>query len=767
MRKRNLALMLGVLLFGGFALTAGAEETESGESILYENSRLGYSIELPAGFQENCSIVSYRTEDCFVFDKSAASGYGGNLMYIAAVDVEDADEMIEFTGSGRILFQNETYALISGDPTDVQYNWEDEDEIKAYEEYASQCREALEKVRIIEELDYEALAHYSLEVSMESRTFHDETDGGISLESSIDQLQVEGAVWEGEFDGLNQDLADLLERERERGIELLSEKSDLFSGGKVSMKVTNEVKFANERILSILTTFSFGSEADGDGILETEEGHTFRSDGGRERGIPLSLHDILRNYERFYQTLMTELSQREALGELVDGWRNQAAVISSYDAEQEEIPEFYADQDGIHLLFCGRSAEKIFLDTETVHEVFLPFARYLDVFAPYIFDYGDPEKIEVSDADGLLDAIGSNRVIILQPGIYDLTLAMEKHTYPERDLYGYTERVLEQRWKESHPCLRYAYGSLTIRDITGMTIEGADPAQETRIVVDDPGSEVLSFADCDKICLRGLTLGHEVEPGTCSGSVLRFQSSVNITLEEMDLYGSGTYGIEAVSSSTVTVRDTEIHDCTYGILSLVDSYAFDFSSCSFKNNSNYTLLSLDEYSMVLFTGCSFEGNEGPLFTLYEDEYPNITFEDCAFGPAEKAYVEENRKYCEIRGEIRDLSAAPDMAAEGFLWKDGEEKVFHAVASDPTDAMFDTESSVAVRKIGGNSYVFRGMPFEEEICLEGLLAEENEGRTLLFRDPNAHSVGTILMVFSSGGEVDHLRYEFGDHAVIFR
>ena len=165
---------------------------------------------------------------------------------------------------------------------------------------------------------------------------------------------------------------------------------------------------------------------------------------------------------------------------------------------------------------------------------------------------------------------------------------------------------------------------LIIRNIHGLTLRGESGAH---LVVDAAYANVLSFENCDNIRIENLTLGHAVEKGFCTGGVIYLRNCNNVEIVNCDLYGCGTYGIEALDCSNVKVENTVIRDCSYGGLTL--SYCDDvqFTDCDIvrcgDNDATVTVLATNN---LKFDRCRFAQNTGSTLFLLNEE--PVMLNDC-------------------------------------------------------------------------------------------------------------------------------------------
>ncbi|MBO4915743.1 MAG: right-handed parallel beta-helix repeat-containing protein, partial [Oscillospiraceae bacterium] len=205
----------------------------------------------------------------------------------------------------------------------------------------------------------------------------------------------------------------------------------------------------------------------------------------------------------------------------------------------------------------------------------------------------DNETIRVATVGEFLNAIAPGAVIELAPGVYNLTEYLNGVSVSVSDYVG--RSFCSDGWQAE------------IIRVDGLTIRGADGGVE--VVAEPRHADVLFFNACSDITIENITFGHTVEKGNCSGAVLEYDRCRDVTLNGLDLYGCGTYGVSADHTTGITLSDSTIRDCSYGIVSLMTCAGVTAKDCTFKNNNGYDLINLLN-SFALFDGCTFVGNEG-------------------------------------------------------------------------------------------------------------------------------------------------------------
>lgn len=135
----------------------------------------------------------------------------------------------------------------------------------------------------------------------------------------------------------------------------------------------------------------------------------------------------------------------------------------------------------------------------------------------------------------------------------------------------------------------------------------------SRIIVEPRYAYSLNFVGCQNITIRNLTLGH-TEGGYCTGGVIGTSGGANITIYDSDLFGCGAYGLDLKDTRDFGMYDSSIHDCTYGIMTLVNVNPAVFQGCKFYRNREFCLIT-SHVSDVSFTNCQFYSNNptSPLF----------------------------------------------------------------------------------------------------------------------------------------------------------
>lgn len=251
-------------------------------------------------------------------------------------------------------------------------------------------------------------------------------------------------------------------------------------------------------------------------------------------------------------------------------------------------------------------------------------------------DFRYLNTVTVSTVSELLAAIDDNTKILLKSGDYNMTNADLREASAEfvsRDSYS---------------------GEICIKNVNSMMI-AAEEGADVNVSIDDPYSAVLMFSNCPNLSLDGLTCGHNVEPGYCSGAVIRLDSVNNLSIRNCNLFGSGTYGIEALNTYNASIADTDIYECTYGLICCHNCGNFTFENVDFRDSVQFNMFEMNscydftyknctisdnasdsEYSYfmsardadsIVFANCIFRGNS---YVNFADDMEPLTFSNCKF-----------------------------------------------------------------------------------------------------------------------------------------
>ncbi len=220
--------------------------------------------------------------------------------------------------------------------------------------------------------------------------------------------------------------------------------------------------------------------------------------------------------------------------------------------------------------------------------------------------------LRVKNATELIQALGSDRVIRLAPGRYDLS-----------GLFIVKNRFVDWVDEYDGPCP-------VIKGVSNLSLVGeGGPGDAAEIVIAPAYGWVLSFEACTDILISGLVIGH-TKPGYCLGGVLSFARCDDVEVRDCELYGSGTYGLGLERCSRFSIRDSVVRDCTYGLATVDRCEDLYFESTVFSGTGEFELIDLRASEHILFRDCEFSRNWGYSLFSVDGESRDLRTVSCRF-----------------------------------------------------------------------------------------------------------------------------------------
>lgn len=156
--------------------------------------------------------------------------------------------------------------------------------------------------------------------------------------------------------------------------------------------------------------------------------------------------------------------------------------------------------------------------------------------------------IRISTASHFIESIGSNRMLLLNSGTINLSDITNKQN---------TDYI---QWVDDPD------QSFIIKNVENLTIAGQG-RKKTRIVIEETFAQVLSFENSKKIRIQSLELGHEPQTNSiCLGAVFGAFDSSDIELQNVVLFGSGTFGLWLENVDNLRFKNSTIKECSQGLI---------------------------------------------------------------------------------------------------------------------------------------------------------------------------------------------------------
>lgn len=231
------------------------------------------------------------------------------------------------------------------------------------------------------------------------------------------------------------------------------------------------------------------------------------------------------------------------------------------------------------------------------------------------------KKVTVSTVQALFEAIGNDMEITLEDGVYDMSRVTGGSEYAV--IFDFSEYDMEDR-------------TIAIKNVRNLHLRAKNTGK-VKLVTTYAFVPVLRIEGGFNISIQGMSIGHDIAPGMCDGAVLATEGVSGLTVNDCDLYGSGTVGLQAMGCSFIRMNNTVIRECTQGLLYLENTSDCRFSKCTMKDSGGNHLVTLSAAYEVHFDNVAFDNNQVPSdeygpYDFFEvtNMYQTVNLTNCSF-----------------------------------------------------------------------------------------------------------------------------------------
>ena len=226
----------------------------------------------------------------------------------------------------------------------------------------------------------------------------------------------------------------------------------------------------------------------------------------------------------------------------------------------------------------------------------------------------------VSNVKEFINALDDNTTIIITADTLDFTSKNLEKIMGKKPYINYFE-----------PAKTYfIYYGLTIHGFKNLTIQG----DNTQIVSENPGDNILTFEDCENILLKNVALYH-IDSYDCGGKVLCLLHSNTIKIDSVELNGSGACGAYLVNTDNAWFTNTVIYNNSENAISVFNAKNIHFNTCTiYDNEIGYYPLINSVHSTTQLRNSTINNNQaGTLYYETDNDYyyqSMTTFINCSF-----------------------------------------------------------------------------------------------------------------------------------------
>lgn len=221
--------------------------------------------------------------------------------------------------------------------------------------------------------------------------------------------------------------------------------------------------------------------------------------------------------------------------------------------------------------------------------------------------------VTVGTAEEFVNALGSNKRIILKPGVYNLSTINQVN---KSDNSVTWETV--QDGKE-----------LNLQNIHNLTIEGMDSGK-VEIKVAPRFANIINFSNVQNITIKNIVAGHTPSQYDCNEGVLKFTNSSDISIMNSELYGCGSMGLNLNSVKRLNVSNCTIDHCSLRAIQLYNSETIKFTETNIINHEAYSnIIMVANSKDVTFEKCVMSDNHNFGWSFIEAlDKSNILLDKC-------------------------------------------------------------------------------------------------------------------------------------------
>lgn len=223
------------------------------------------------------------------------------------------------------------------------------------------------------------------------------------------------------------------------------------------------------------------------------------------------------------------------------------------------------------------------------------------------------KEVTVRTAEEFINALGSNKRILLAPGVYDLS-GVSQMTPPNSAV----------TWEQV-----YDGKELDIRNVSNLTIEGSSTGK-TEIRVTPRYAFILNFKDSSNITIKNITAGHTPAEYKCDAGVLGFDGCQDVTVSGSDLYGCGSMGLSIRNTKKLNCDNTVIEYCSLRAVDILQSETIKFTGTKMINHEAYSnIVYAWEGKDITFEACEMTGNNNFGWSFIElCGHSNVLMDKC-------------------------------------------------------------------------------------------------------------------------------------------
>ena len=228
---------------------------------------------------------------------------------------------------------------------------------------------------------------------------------------------------------------------------------------------------------------------------------------------------------------------------------------------------------------------------------------------------GHLEEIEVTNTEEFINAVGSNRILRVKEGTYDLT-----------------DEILRNIENKN---VEWDYSGLNIINTENLCIAG-EINRQSKFIINAKLFNILSFVDCNNIKIENLNIvnGAQSEK-TYQVTSLSFERTNNVKVNNCFLGNDISKGVVFQNGNYLAINNTVITDCDYCAIHLYKSSGIAVNNTEITKNRGYSSLIIAFDAKVEFNNCEISENKALRNEIIQAVCSsNIRFNNCTINDNE-------------------------------------------------------------------------------------------------------------------------------------
>lgn len=290
--------------------------------------------------------------------------------------------------------------------------------------------------------------------------------------------------------------------------------------------------------------------------------------------------------------------------------------------------------------------------------------------------------ITVGTAQEFVNAIGSNKRILLKPGVYNLS-SIEQINKADDSVV----------WKTV-----YDGKELNIQGIHNLTIEGTGSGK-VEIKVAPRYANIMNFTNASYVTIKNIVAGHTPEPYECNAGVLNFNNSNDISIMDSELYGCGSIGLALNNVKRLNASNCTIDHCSLRAIDIYNSEDIKFTESKIVNHEAFSnIIMLNGAKDITFEKCEVANNNNFGWSFIEaSENSNILLDKCVIKNNSKSLNSELNSDNVYFFKTTDYSGVSDSE---ITIKDSE------ISDNNCDYLLDNKENVKFKNCTMNNNVWK-------------------------------------------------------------